>query len=427
MRKKLYFFYLIAGSLMSTILYGQTTLNPGDVMLTGINAGNSDIAFVTWVSLQPGTKIYFTNNGWNSTGLTTAAGNARNVEEIATWTNSTTNTILPGTVIVTQTASPYTASVGTTTVFSNAGTVNPALKIQDGDQITIYQPLSGNGYSSNNSGTATFNGKAISINDWLNDYLTTGSTVSDATTYLPSDLASFSVFHSTPYLNPYIHYKGTRSGLSTAGYQTLVMNNGNWQNDWVSPLNAASFSLTTLPVRLIKFTAQWKSTGIELNWETAQEINSQKYEVECSNDGTVFFKAGEVAAGQTAGEGHYSFKNQPDAGGKHYYRLKIIDKDGSFVYSNIEMVQKALQTGTLTIKPNPVVDQRLTVATDNLPKSKYSLQISNGSGIIVYRQVLNHTGGDISLPISLPSLKAGIYHLQLISDQVKLNSTIMVK
>ncbi|MBE7171956.1 MAG: T9SS type A sorting domain-containing protein [Williamsia sp.] len=432
MLKNVYLFLWVIGSLMAGNLHAQTTLNPGDVMLTGINAGNSDIAFVTWVTLQPGTRIFFTNNGWNSTEPTTAAGNARNVEEIATWTNTTANAIPPGTVVVTKTASPYTANIGTTTVFSNAGTPNVSLMIQDGDQITVYQSASGNGYSSNNNDAATFSGKAISISAWLNDYLTSdpesGETVvSDETTYLPSDLASYSVFHSTPFLNPYIHYRGARTGLSTAGYKTEVMNSSTWQNDWFSALDATAFALGVLPVRLVKFTAQWKPAGIELNWETAREIDLQKYEVEYSSNGTVFLKAGEVVANQTSGEGHYSFKHQPDAGSKHYYRLKMVDKDGSFIYSNIQIVQKALQAGSLTIKPNPVLDQRLTVATNELPKSTYSLQISNGSGIIVYRQTVNHTGGEMSLSIQLPSLAAGIYHLQLIGNEVKLHSTIMVK
>ena len=426
MKQKIYLFQLIVGSLLATFSNAQTVLNPGDVMLTGINAGSSDVAFVTWVSLQPGTKIYLTNNGWNSSGLTTAAGNARNVEEIATWTNSTANAIAAGTVIVTQTASPYTANMGTTTVFSNAGTANASLEIQDGDEITIYQPASGNGYSSNNSTSATFNGKAISINDWLNPYLTSG-TISDATTYLPSDLASFSVFHSTDFLNPYIHYKGTRTGMLPDGYKPLVLNNDNWQNDWVSPLNATAFSVGSLPVRLVKFTAQWKSTDSELSWETAREVNLLKYEVEYSNNGISFVKVGEVAAHQTTGEGKYNFRYQPAAGSNHYYRLKMIDKDGSFTYSYVEMVQKILQTGSVTVGPNPVVDHHITVTTNNLPKSKYSLLVSNESGIIVHRQVVNHSGGEMVLSIQLPLLTAGIYHLQLIGDDVKLNSAIMIK
>jgi len=426
MKKTILLFPLFICLLLVSTINAQTVLNSGDVMITGINAGNGDIAFVTWVDLQPGTKIYFTNNGWNSAAASTATGNGRNKEEIATWTNSTSGIIRAGSAIVTKTADTYTASVGTTTVFSNAGAANPALRIQDGDQITIYQPESGNGYSANNADAATFKGKVISIAAWLYNFVSSG-TIDDTKTYLPSDLVSYSVFHSTGFLNPYIHYKGVRTGLAIDAYKTLLLNSSQWQNDWALPLSTTSFAPGSLPVKLIKFTAAFASANVSLRWTTAAELNLLKYEVEYSSNAVDFNKVGEVSAEANTGNNEYAFKHIPADGAICYYRLKMVDHDGAFSYSPVERVQKTSLNISMSLKPNPVVDQRLSVSANNLPRNSYALIISNNAGVMVYKQNINHSGGEMVLPVQLPSLAQGIYHVQLLGSDIKLRSTFMVK
>lgn len=407
--------------------FAQTTLNAGDVMITGFNANDASMAFVTWVDLQPGTIIHFTNNGWNSAQPSTAAGNARNMEEIATWTNTSGGTVTAGTVIETKAIAPYPTSIGTLSVFSNAGVATPDLLLQDGDQITIYQATTGNGYSANNSAYVNFTGKVISMTNWLYDYMTWGI-IDDERTFLPSDLADVNIHLDTPFLNPYLHYIGSRTGSPIAGYKALILLPANWQNQWVVPLNTTAFAVSgPLPVKLLQFGVVAKQATVELNWLTAQEVNLHKYEVEYSSNAQTFTKVAEIAATNQSSEQAYRLVHTPATAAQHYYRLKMIDIDETFTYSQVQKVQTAMQVRTMLIKPNPVVGQRLTITVAELAKNNYTLQLSNASGIVVHRQLVNHTGGGFTHALQLPGLPAGLYHIQLAAGDVKLLNTVMVK
>ncbi|RDV11942.1 gliding motility-associated C-terminal domain-containing protein [Pontibacter diazotrophicus] len=217
-----------------------TALRPGDVAVSGFNAGNGDIGFVAWVDMAPGTEIRFTNNGWRSAGATTAPGNARNKEQVATWTNTTGSTIAAGTTIALKTASPYTTSLGSTTVFSNSGKSNPSLEIGCGDQITVYQTDgNGTGFTPANSETATFTGTALLIVHWPFTWTTSGK-IGDATTYLPSDLADYSMTFGM-FIDPLEQYVGPRAGKTTAEYAALLKDGSNWSVLWETEINPEPF------------------------------------------------------------------------------------------------------------------------------------------------------------------------------------------
>lgn len=90
-----------------------------------------------------------------------------------------------------------------------------------------------------------------------------------------------------------------------------------------------------IPVELISFTAITNGTEVELNWQTATETNNQGFEVERKNENEQFEKIGYVAGfGTTTEAKSYSFTDSKLSEGKYTYRLKQIDYDGSFSYSN---------------------------------------------------------------------------------------------
>lgn len=218
-----------------------TTLTPGDVSITGFNAGGGDVGFVSWVDLLPGTEIKFTNNGWLSSAATTAPNNARNTEQVVTWTNTTGNVIAAGTTIVLKTSYPYSANYGSTTVFSNSGTSNPAFGIGGGDQITVYQTSNGTGFAPDNSATATFSGTALFIVHWPFAWATSGQ-INDASTYLPIDLNGHNMTFGQ-FLDPLEQYTGVRTGKTAAEYKALLNTASNWKVIWATPINSAPFAL----------------------------------------------------------------------------------------------------------------------------------------------------------------------------------------
>ena len=93
---------------------------------------------------------------------------------------------------------------------------------------------------------------------------------------------------------------------------------------------------TPLPVELTSFTANVTEGLVELTWATATEKNNSGFEIQRSLDGKNFAKIGFVQGqGNSVKTSMYSFTDQPGGASEYYYRLKQIDLNGSFTYSNV--------------------------------------------------------------------------------------------
>lgn len=110
-----------------------------------------------------------------------------------------------------------------------------------------------------------------------------------------------------------------------------------------------------LPISLVGFSASLENGQAKLYWKSTNEINLSKFEIESSVDGRSFSKVGEVGAKNNIAGSSYTFLDPKQIAGIHYYRLKMIDKDGSFKYSYIVAVSKQANT-SISVYPNPVED-----------------------------------------------------------------------
>jgi hypothetical protein len=111
-----------------------------------------------------------------------------------------------------------------------------------------------------------------------------------------------------------------------------------------------------VPVELSLFTAETIKDGIVLKWQTATETNNQGFEIKRSLDNISFNIIGFVPGfGTTTEPKNYSYSDQSVKSGTNYYRLKQIDYDGSYAYSDVLDVDfKALNTYILEQNyPNP--------------------------------------------------------------------------
>jgi hypothetical protein len=113
----------------------------------------------------------------------------------------------------------------------------------------------------------------------------------------------------------------------------------------------------TLPLSLLSFSGKADVLGksVNLNWSSTNEINTLRFEVERSIDGKVFNKIGEVKTKNIAGLHHYSFTDHSPSNGLAYYRLKQIDQNGQFTFSDIVFID-IKNKQSLNIYPNPVKD-----------------------------------------------------------------------
>jgi hypothetical protein len=112
-----------------------------------------------------------------------------------------------------------------------------------------------------------------------------------------------------------------------------------------------------VPVTLLNFTGKLSYSNAVLNWETTNEINSNNFIIERSIDGVNFQTAANVAAsGNTSQNIRYSFTDKNIPSGRLYYRLKQVDRDGRFEYSNTITLQNSKNAFVFNVLPNPASD-----------------------------------------------------------------------
>lgn len=111
-----------------------------------------------------------------------------------------------------------------------------------------------------------------------------------------------------------------------------------------------------LPITLTNFNGWYNGSMNELHWETYSEVNSDFFSIEKSIDGNVFSSIGVVdAQGFSSAIHNYVFYDEHPVDGIQYYRLRMTDKDGTFVYSNIIAIETdGKNVASIFIYPNPV-------------------------------------------------------------------------
>lgn len=110
--------------------------------------------------------------------------------------------------------------------------------------------------------------------------------------------------------------------------------------------------LSALPVGLKNFRLQSKESEVELFWETESELNSDRFEIERSANGSDFARIGNTPAKGSSSElQYYRFLDSGPLNGLSYYRLKMIDLNGSSRYSAI--ISNKINVTEVQIVPNP--------------------------------------------------------------------------
>jgi hypothetical protein len=176
-----------------------------------------------------------------------------------------------------------------------------------------------------------------------------------------------------------------------------------------------------LPVTMLNFDARRAGKVNNLTWTTTQEINSQKFEVERSIDGTNFSSIGTVnAAGNTTTNTSYRFVDNKPVKGTNFYRLRSIDNDNAYKFSNIKSV-KNLGTPELAINPNPVAEI-MKIALEAEYAEKASIVITDLSGRRVHTSAAQVFAGANQINIPVQQLSKGTYLVM-----IQLNNETLVK
>ncbi len=171
--------------------------------------------------------------------------------------------------------------------------------------------------------------------------------------------------------------------------------------------------------KLASFTGRAANGAYQLAWETVLEENVRQYEIEYSTNNRDFERAGIVSA---ANKNIYAYSHTVNTRPAMYYRLKIVDIDGSSAYSNTINVINAAARNEDFVSPTIIRDGVLNVTLNNNYKN---LQVFNSAGIEVFREYVGDRSGN-RIGFNLPNLPAGPYYVKLIGSGIAMTSRVMI-
>jgi hypothetical protein len=185
--------------------------------------------------------------------------------------------------------------------------------------------------------------------------------------------------------------------------------------------DAAIFYESIIPVELTLFSASINSNIIELKWQTASELNNFGFEIQRSSENSQWQKVGFVHGNGTSSIlNNYSFSDQIKyVQGRYYYRLKQIDHDGTYEFSNIVEVDfnVPLKTELEQNYPNPFN-----------PSTEINFTLAKSG--VVYLKIYNSLGSEVSslvdgfmnsgvhsVRFNAKGFASGIYYYRIVADK----------
>ena len=170
---------------------------------------------------------------------------------------------------------------------------------------------------------------------------------------------------------------------------------------------------STLPVYLKSFSADryQRSTTVNLKWSTSTEINNVGFEVQANrgNDNwtTIGYVASRATDGISSTELDYTFVDNNNEKSITQYRLRQIDKDAKFKFSDIRSVRGLEQKGGIIIYPNPSTDGKVNVVFDEANIVR-DISVQDMSG-----RVVKNISGVTNSNIQIENLTPGMYTIRV--------------
>ena len=188
-------------------------------------------------------------------------------------------------------------------------------------------------------------------------------------------------------------------------------------NDWCP--------LTPLPVELISFSVKESGSKIMVLWVTASEINNHYFEVQTSSDG-INWEIMDIVEGMgnTMEITKYSSLVSTE---NTYFRLRQVDFNGDFEYSNILYIKNTNNSSLTKIVPNPN-DGDFIIKLNSVIKEEMVIRIFDIKGSLAYHQItINDLNSDILILNIKDKLSPGVYQISGISDEVIFSEKLIVK
>lgn len=218
--------------------------------------------------------------------------------------------------------------------------------------------------------------------------------------------------------------------VTGSGYNSILFNYSYIDAADKIDLTPATYEvkwLGVLPVRLLSFNGERKNSKNLLSWKTSDEINFKEYLLERSIDGINYNVISTIPAkGATSNNYEYS-DDYAASSGIIYYRLKQIDIDGKFQYSNIVVVKLKIEHLEFSISPNPVTGPLLlTIFSSNNTRVVVIVNDVLGKTVLKQDLILNTGINNINIQ-NKNSLINGTYFLRIVTKGIEKTSKFVVQ
>ncbi len=205
------------------------------------------------------------------------------------------------------------------------------------------------------------------------------------------------------------------SGSPTASGNTA---NSTLTGTMVAGITAIGIASTTwpLPIKYDDFTATEKDCSAYLTWTILSPNNCSYFDIEQSTDGNNFSKTGTIDAKDNAGGNKYHFTNLQNIGTAIFYRIKMVNNDGSFDYSSVRKLTVNCNNTSNYIKlsPNPVMGAGMVTIHFKVGyNGKGTLLVMNNLGSLVANKSIYIFNGENSYSFNTSALAAGTYYVKL--------------
>jgi len=184
-----------------------------------------------------------------------------------------------------------------------------------------------------------------------------------------------------------------------------------------------------LPIELLSFTAMPKDEGVFCEWVTASETNNDYFEVERSDDSHVFESIGRIkgfGTGTSTTERNYSLMDYRRCDGILYYRLRQVDFDGRYSYSDVIAVDCSGDKDDLKVYPNPS-NSTVIISFYQSEKTVVKLQWLDVIGKLVKEEPHVVTSGYNQILSDISDLSKGVYYLRIREDGKQHGSDRQIK
>jgi hypothetical protein len=235
--------------------------------------------------------------------------------------------------------------------------------------------------------------------------------------------ASFYSTLQNPVINP-------ASSANDGAYTITVTDAGGCKDTKVMIVDFSSCTFSSvLGISLLNFDVQKQGTTANLDWQTANEHNSDYFDIERSVNGMTWYKTGRVSAsGNSSKILSYNFIDNNPEQGKNFYRLKSMGSNGEYSYSTVKTVVFEVQNGIniVNVMPNPF-ENTFTVNYTSSDNGNISLRITDALGSSIASSENYAVKGLNSIRCNTAEYAKGMYFITLIRDDAVIKCKMVMK